>query len=316
MSYKCLIADVVHPNIKNLLAGINVDYTYQPDISRTEIIHSLAGYDGLIIRSKTRVDAELLEHADQLKFVARPGSGIDNIDVAYMLQNNIEIINAPEGNRDAVGDHTLGLVLNLLNNIQIGHNQVIAGIWDRAGNRGEEIGYKTIGIIGYGNTGRAFAKRLSGLGCHVIAYDKFKTNYGDQFATAVDLPDIFKNTDILSLHIPLSEANYHLANVDFFNRFTRNIYFINTSRGELAPLADLVAAIRSGKIKKAALDVLECEQFSQLSSTQKEDLDWLRQSGKVLFTPHVAGWSNESYEKLNTFMVEKIQFLLAKLDSI
>ena len=315
MSYKCLIADVVHPNIKNLLEAIDVEFSYEPDITREQIIKSIAGYDGLIIRSKTIVDAELLTHAGRLKFVARPGAGIDNIDEGYLQQKNIEIINAPEGNRDAVGDHTLGLILNLLNIILTGHNEVLAGVWDRSGNRGEELGYKTVGIIGYGNTGNALAKRLAGFDCKVVAYDKFKTNYGNAYAKAVELEDIFLNADIVSLHIPLTEANLHLANLDFFNRFRKDIIFINTSRGELAPFSDLVAAIRSGIIKKAGLDVLEIEQFSHLTSEQKENLEWLKESGKVLFTPHVAGWSFESYEKLNEFMVEKIQFLLAKINS-
>ena len=311
MPIKCLIVDVLHPSIHTMLTDIGVDYDYQPDITREEIIEKLSGYEGLIIRSKTRVDTELLANADKLTFVARPGAGIDNMDEHILAQKKIAIINAPEGNRDAVGEHTLGLLLNLLNNMYTGHNEVIAGKWDREGNRGEELAGKTVGIIGYGNMGKAFAQRLTGFKCKVLAYDKHMSNYGDQFAKAVQLKDMFAQADIVSLHIPLTEENFHMATIDFFNQFKKNIIFINTSRGEIAAFKDLIEAIDDGKIRKAGLDVLECENFSNLTSVQKANLERLRQSGKVLFTPHVAGWTSESYIKLNSFMVEKIQFLLA-----
>lgn len=311
MTVKCLIVDVLHPSIHTMLTEINVEYDYLPDITREEIINKLPGYDGLIIRSKTRVDAELLARADNLKFVGRPGSGIDDLDEKILSQKNITIISAPEGNRDAVAEHTLGLLLNLLNNMYSGHNEVMAAKWDREGNRGEEIAGKTVGIIGYGNMGRAFAQRLTGFKCKVLAYDKYKSDYGDQYASAVQLKEVFDQADIVSVHIPLTAANFHLANVNFFNQFRKNIIFINTSRGKIAPFADLVAAIDSGKIRKAGLDVLECERFVDLNPDQAANLERLKKSGKVLFTPHVAGWSSESYVKLNRFMVEKIQFLMA-----
>ena len=311
MPIKCLIVDVLHPSIHTMLKDIGVDYDYQPEITREEIIEKLSGYEGLIIRSKTKVDTELLVNAGKLIFVARPGAGIDNMDEHVLAENNIAIINAPEGNRDAVGEHTLGLLLNLLNNMYTGHNEVMAGKWDREANRGEELAGKTVGIIGYGNMGQAFAQRLIGFKCKVLAYDKNKSNYGDQFARAVQLKDMFAQADIVSLHIPLKDENFHMANIDFFNQFKKNIIFINTSRGEIAAFKDIIQAIDAGKIRKAGLDVLECERFSNLNPVQKTNLERLRKSGKVLFTPHVAGWSTESYIKLNSFMVEKIQFLMA-----
>lgn len=295
-----------------MLEDIDVIYDYLPDISRAEIIEKIADYDGLIIRSKTKVDAELLANATKLKFVGRPGAGIDNMDEELLSNMGVAILNAPEGNRDAVAEHTIGLTLSVLNNIHTGHNEVLTKIWDREGNRGEEIADKTFAIIGYGNMGQALAKRLSGFNCTVLAYDKYRHNYGDKYAEQTSLEQIFKQADIVSLHIPLIKQNFHWANIEFFNKFKNNIIFINTARGEIAPLGDLVKAVESGKIRKAGLDVLENENFAKLNSEQISNLEKLQQSGKVLFTPHVAGWSSESYIKLNQYMIEKIQLLLAK----
>ena len=295
-----------------MLEDIDVIYDYLPDISRAEIIEKIADYDGLIIRSKTKVDAELLANATKLKFVGRPGAGIDNMDEELLSNMGVAILNAPEGNRDAVAEHTIGLTLSVLNNIHTGHNEVLTKIWDREGNRGEEIADKTFAIIGYGNMGQALAKRLSGFNCTVLAYDKYRHNYGDKYAEQTSLEQIFKQADIVSLHIPLIKQNFRWANIEFFNKFKNNIIFINTARGEIAPLGDLVKAVESGKIRKAGLDVLENENFTKLNSEQISNLEKLQQSGKVLFTPHVAGWSSESYIKLNQYMIEKIQLLLAK----
>lgn len=309
MSVRCLIVDVLHDSIGPLLKAINVDYDYRPDITREEIKQVIANYDGLIIRSKTRVDEDLINDC-KLKFVGRPGAGIDDIDQILLAKKGIEILNAPKGNRDAVGEHASGLLLNLLHNLTQGHNQIVGGKWDREGNRGSELGSLTVGIYGYGNTGSAFAKKLSGFGCRVIAYDKYLDKSDNNYAELVDLDTIFKETQILSLHLPLTDETFHLANNDFFNKFTHQLIFLNTSRGEIAPLKDLKKAVELTKIKLAGLDVLECEKFDKMNVHQSEAFNWLKDSGKVLFTPHVAGWSDESYQRLNVVLVEKIEAFL------
>jgi D-3-phosphoglycerate dehydrogenase len=309
MSLRCLIVDVLHESIGPMLKGINVDYDYRPDITREEIKEVINNYDGLIIRSKTRVDEDLINDS-KLKFVGRPGAGIDNLDQAFLAKKGIEILNAPQGNRDAVGEHTIGLLLNLLHNLTRGHNQVIAGKWDREGNRGFELGSLTVGIYGYGNTGSAFARKLAGFGCRVIAYDKYLDKPDDNYAELVDLDTIYNESHVLSLHLPLTDETYHLANTDFFNRFVHQLIFLNTSRGEIAPLNDLMQAIKINKIKLAGLDVLECEKLDKMNEQQSVAFNWLKESKKVMFTPHVAGWTNESYQRLNAVLVEKIEAFL------
>lgn len=309
MAFRCLIVDVLHHNIGPLLKAINVDYDYRPDITREEIKEVLANYEGLIIRSKTSVDEDLIKNC-KLKFVGRPGSGIDNIDQVILAKKGIKIFNAPQGNRDAVGEHTTGLLLNLLHNLTQGHNQVVAGKWDREGNRGDELASLTVGIYGYGNTGSAFARKLSGFGCRVIAYDKYLDKYDNNNAELVDLAALFKETQVLSLHLPLTDETYYLANADFFKKFAHQLIFLNTSRGEIAPLKDIVLAIESNKIRMAGLDVLECEKLDEMNEQQSAAFNWLKESGKVIFTPHVAGWTTESYQRLNVVLVEKIEAFL------
>ncbi len=305
MSLRCLIVDKLHDSIGSLLAGIKVEYDYRPDITREEIKEVLADYEGLIIRSKTKVDEDLIKNSN-LQFVARAGAGIDNIDEPVLKQYNIKIINAPEGNRDAVGEHSIGLILNLLHQQNHGHQQILTGIWDREGNRGAELGSLTVGIFGYGNTGSSLAKKLTGFGCRVIAYDKYLASLPDNNAEHVDLNTLFKETELLSLHIPLTDETNELANVQFFNEFNKQLIFINTSRGEIAPLHDLKLTLECGKIKLAGLDVLECERLDKMSNDQSLAFNWLKKSGRVLFTPHVAGWTRESYQRINAVLVEKI----------
>ncbi len=305
MAFRCLIVDVLHESIGSLLESINVEYDYRPDITRAEIKEVIVNYDGLIIRSKTTVDEELI-NSSQLKFVARAGAGIDNLDKGALAKHGIEIINAPEGNRDAVGEHTIGLLLSLLHNLSQGHNQIIAGKWDREGNRGTELGSLTVGIFGYGNTGSAFARKLSGFGCRVIAYDKYLANLPDNNAELVDLATFYKETGVLSLHIPLTNETRYLASTDFFNKFKDELIFLNTSRGEIAPLDNLLQAIKTNKLRMAGLDVLECEKLSAMNEQQTKAFKGLVASGKVLFTPHVAGWTSESYQRINAVLVEKI----------
>ena len=305
MSFRCLIVDKHHESIGPLLTAINLDYDYRPEITRNEIINILPNYDGLFIRSKTRVDAALIKGAN-LKFVARAGAGIDNLDQELLALKGIEIFNAPEGNRDAVGEHVIGMILDLLHNLSISHNQIVDGNWEREGNRGYELGSLTVGIYGYGNTGSTLARKLAGFGCRIIAYDKYLEGVEDKYAELVDLDTFFKESQILSLHIPLTVETDKLANKAFFEKFAKPIIFINTSRGEIAPLNDIQEALNTGKISMAGLDVLECEKFSKMTDEQTNTFNRIKESGKVLFTPHIAGWTHESYRRINVVLVEKI----------
>lgn len=311
---KCLIVDELHNSIHELMESIGLEYDYLPELDREGIKTKIQHYDGLMIRSKTRVDNDLLENAENLKFVARAGAGVDNLDENLLNERGITIINAPEGNRDSVGEHTLGLILGLLHNLHKSSAEVLAGIWDREGNRGEELRYKTVGLIGYGNMGKATAKRLKPMGCRVIAYDKYLISYGDEFAEQVTLDELFEETDILSLHIPLTPETNGMVSTSFLKNFTKEIILVNTARGEIVPLQAITDSLTSGKIKKAALDVLQNEKLTSLSDEELKLFNNLRGSGKVIFSPHVAGWSFESYEKINQVMVKKLEQFLEKFN--
>jgi D-3-phosphoglycerate dehydrogenase len=307
-----LIADEMHPSLFEMLEQHNWQYSYQPAITRSEIIEQLSSYEGLIIRSKTPLDKPVLEKAPKLIFIGRAGAGLEQIDLDEVNKRNIQLFAAPEGNRDAVGEHTLAMLLCLLNKVHIADNEVRQKIWKREANRGIEIKGKTIGIIGYGNMGKAFAKRLRGFECEVLTYDKYLQNYGDEFAKESTLEVIFDKTDILSLHIPLTTASRFMINSEFINSFRKNFYLINTARGEIVKLSDLQQAIENGKISGACLDVLENEKLHTLTPEQEILFDWLFTSEKIIFTPHIAGWTQESYIRINEVLVEKIEKFLAK----
>ena len=306
---KCLIVDSMHPSIFPLLEEAQWRYDYKPDITREEISTILSGYDGLIIRSKTFVDRALLGEAPTLKFIGRAGAGLDNLELEYLKSKNIKVLHAGEGNRDAVGEYTVGLLLSLLRKIPKGNEEVRSMVWDREGNRGEEIAGKTVSIIGYGNMGRAVAQRLRGFGCKVLVYDKYKRQFGDDFVTETDADTIFRETDILSLHIPLTTETRLMVNEAYFDSFRKNIVFINTARGEIVSLSALSEALRTKKVRAAGLDVLENEKLDQLSEAQLQTLNYLKAQPNVIFTPHIAGWTFESHEKINVALVNKIRTL-------
>jgi D-3-phosphoglycerate dehydrogenase len=236
---------------------------------------------------------------------------MENIDVYFAEQKGIKCLNAPEGSRDAVGEHTVALLLAALNKIVSSDAEVKKGIWNRNGNWGTEIKGKTIGIIGYGNMGSSFAQKISGFGAEVIAYDKYKFNYTDQFVTETDLQTVFDKADILSLHVPITEETHFMVNDAFLQNFKKNIFLLNTSRGEVVKTADLVKHLKTGKVLAAGLDVLEYEKhaFEKLEDLP-EDFQYLSQAKNVVFTPHVAGWTDESYYKLARVLFEKIKEVL------
>ncbi|QMW01124.1 2-hydroxyacid dehydrogenase [Spirosoma foliorum] len=302
-----LIADEMHPSLFAMLDEAGFAYDYQPKISRAELIPALTPFEGLIIRSKTTVDDELLSQAPNLRFIGRAGAGLDLIDLATVEQRGIAVFHAGEGNRDAVAEHTVGMLLALLANILKADREVRQGIWDREGNRGYELGSMTVGLIGYGNNGRATAQRLSGFGCRVLAYDKFLTNYGDQFAQEATQAQIMAEADIISLHIPLTDKTRKMVNDTFIDQVAKPFYLNNIARGEIVSLAAVVRGLENGKLRGATLDVLENEKLAKLTPDQQAAFDYLRQSNRVVLTPHVGGWTHESYVRINEVLVRQIK---------
>ncbi len=306
---KVLFIDSTQPILKDRLEKAGFDCDYLPDLPVDEIIKIINKYEGIIIRSRIKLDKEILDRAVNLKFIGRVGAGMENIDVVYAESKGIKCYNSPEGNRDAVGEHALGMLLALFNNLCIANMEVRRGIWQREANRGLEIKGKTIGIIGYGNMGSAFAQRLKGFEAKVIAYDKYKTGFGSDFGSEVQLDAIFKESDVLSLHVPLTKETEFMINSGFLAKFKKPIYLINTARGKVVKTRDLVSALKTGKVLGAALDVLEYEQSSFEEIHQQKsnpDFKYLIQSNKVVLSPHIAGWTHESNIKLATYLTDKI----------
>ncbi len=306
---KCLIIDQLHECIIPLLeqAGYQVDY--QPGLLRHEVLSMISAYEGLIVRSKLTVDQELIARATALEFVGRAGAGLDQLDMDALTARHITVLNAPEGNRDALAEHAVGMLLGLLNKIYQADRQVRSGIWNREANRGVALMGKTVGIVGYGYMGQAFAQRLSGFGVKVLAYDKYRQKYGDHYAAEAPMDTLYEQADIVSFHVPLTEETRFMVDKSYLNRFQKDIFLLNTARGKIITLKTLAAALAVGKVRGAALDVLENEQLTQLTDEQQKYLDELSRSERVLFTPHVGGWTYESYEKISRVLAEKITAL-------
>ena len=303
---KILLLDKNHPLITEQLS--EKGFVLEEDFSSSykQVLEKIHLYEGIIIRSRIPLDAHFLEKAKNLKFIARVGAGMENIDITKAQELGIKLINSPEGNKDAVAEHVIGTLLVLMNRLFISSNEVKKGIWLREENRGEEILGKTFGIIGYGNMGKAVAKRLSGFGCKTIFYD-IKPNLSDEFATQVSLQELQENADILSLHTPLTEDTLYMIDEEFISKMKKNFYFINTARGKNLKTSALVNALKFGKIKGACLDVLEYEKTSfENLETKNEDLEYLLNSEKAIITPHIAGWTHESKIKLAQVIVDKI----------
>ncbi|SHG91934.1 2-hydroxyacid dehydrogenase [Pedobacter caeni] len=305
---KILIVDELHPVFKERAIALGYEVDDEPLFTRAQTLAAISAYQGIAVRTKFRIDQELMEAAPSLKFIARAGAGLDNIDEAYALSRNIALLNAPEGNMDAVGEHATGLLLALMNNFRNADQEVRNGIWDREGNRGYELKGKTVGIIGYGFMGRSFAKKLSGFEVNVIAYDKYKTGFTDAYAKEVSMEEIVRQSDVLSLHIPLTGETRQMVNEEYLFHFRKPFFFINTARGEIVNTEAVLTAIKSGKILAAGLDVLEVEKFPALA-----DQRWfseLKEAGKVILTPHVGGWTFESYRKISEVLAEKLSSVI------
>lgn len=303
---RILLLDKNHPLITEQLLAKNFILEEDFTSSYDEVCDKIQNYDGVIIRSRIPLDKNFLEKASNLKFIARVGAGMENIDIPVAEKLGIQLINSPEGNRDSVAEHVVGMLLILMNRLFIASNEVKKGIWLREENRGDELLGKTVGLIGYGNMGKATAKRLSGFGCKVIFHD-ILPDLSDEFATQVSLEELKEKAEVLSLHIPLTEETHYLIDSMFINEMKNDFYFVNTARGKNVETKYLVEALKSEKVKGACLDVLEYEKasFENLES-ENEDLQYLLDSEKVIVTPHIAGWTHQSKEKLAQVIVDKI----------
>lgn len=309
MSKKILFIESVHDVLQQKLeaAGYVCEQHYKA--SREEILKMLPDYFGVVIRSRITVDVNFVLAAPNLRFIARSGSGLDNINVAFAESKGIVVIHSPEGNRDAVGEHAIGMLLMMLNNLKQADADVRAGRWPREENRGHEISARTVALIGYGMTGSSLAEKLSGFRANVIAYDKYKKNFSDEYVREVSLEEIFQTADIVSLHLPLTEETHYYADAAFFAKFKKSIYFVNTSRGKNTNTGALVDALKNGSVKGACMDVIEYEKGSiegLESDKQTADLQHLIEAKNVILSPHIAGWTHESYYKLSDVLAEKI----------
>lgn len=306
---KILHLDTNHPLMLTQLAAQGFENYEDYTSSKQEIEAKIADYDGIIIRSRFTIDRTFLDKATNLKFIGRVGAGLENIDVEYAESKGIKLIAAPEGNCNAVGEHALGMLLSLLNRFKIANKEIVQGKWLREENRGWELDGKTVGIIGYGNMGKSFAKKLRGFDCNVICYD-ILPNKGDENAKQVTLVDFFRQADVVSLHTPQTPQTVGMINEAFISSFAKSFWFLNTARGKSVVTADLVRALQEGKVLGAGLDVLEYEKASFedffAGGHLPEPFKYLLQADNVILTPHIAGWTLESKEKLAQVIVDKI----------
>ncbi|VTP89438.1 NAD(P)-dependent oxidoreductase [Sphingobacterium daejeonense] len=299
-----LIVDDIHEILLEKLSKAGVKFNYQPEIDKIGAEKLIPEYDGLIIRSKFQVDKEFIDLNPSLKMIGRAGAGMDNIDESYAESRGIKLIPANEGNRDAVGEHMIGMLLSLMNNLNRGDKEVRTGLWKREENRGYELKGRTVALIGYGHNGKSMAKKLSGFDVNVIAYDKYKTGFSDQYATEVSMEEVVKRADVLSFHIPLTRETKGMVDDEYLYHFRKPIFFLMGARGGIVNIPAVLKKLDEGKIIGAAFDVLPIEKFPSLA-----DQDWyqdLIDRENVLLSPHVAGWTFESYYKLSDVLADKI----------
>ncbi len=304
---KILITDDVHPLLKQGLEHDGFTVDYRPDIKPEEVLQIIPAYEGLVVNSKVYAGKELIDAGAKLKFICRAGSGLEVIDTTYAAQKNIAAFNSPEGNRTAVAEHALGMLLAIMNNLPKADAEIRKYEWKREENRGHELTGKTVGIIAYGHNARAFAKVLQGFDVQVLAYDKYISGYSDGYVKQATLETIFEQADVLSLHLPLTTETKYMVDYSFLSRFKKPIWFINISRGKVLRTADLLRCLTEGRIMSAALDVFENEKLNTLSDEEKQVFDALLAEKRVLLTPHVAGWTHESKQKIAEVLLAKIR---------
>jgi len=305
---KVLITDRVHPLLIEGLTAKGFDCTYLPKIDQSKVRELIPAFEGIVINSKITMNKAMMDEAPQLQFIARLGSGLEIVDLEYAKQRGIAVIRAPDGNCDAVAEHAMGMLLSLSNNLQQANTDVKNFDWQREKNRGWELKGKTIGIVGFGYTGQALAKRLQGFEMQILVYDKYATVDTDAYpyVQAVEMLVIFEQADILSLHLPLTEETIGLADIDYWNKFKKSIVLVNTSRGLVVPTEGLIEALDQGMVRAACLDVLENEKPSRYSEEEKRSYQDLFSRTNVMLSPHVAGWTIESKERLAQLLLDRI----------